>query len=265
MTPQPPRSVLDAPRVGSSRSVIAILLIALAFICFVIYASIRSLVGTSTSQVKSAGAIAATSSSAEQIRASNERATALRRLSAASSPYEKLLADCKSVVALSLPKEASALCRTAHTQAAREYVKLQKYAEASGALNAAVNEGLEHAAAEQLQKAIDAGMGRERERSEKEREKLSQAERVAYGVLLRDRFLDKGMDVKVSVTGRQKDRITLTWVLMSDVWTHQMKKPTGVVAEMKQLGFRRVDAMDGYDYHVYWDWTKEQASAKASE
>src|SRR5205823_5711705 len=82
--------------------------------------------------------------------------------------------------------------------------------------------------------------------------------RKVYSVVLRERFLDKNMDVKVHVSGKQYDRITLEWVLFSDVWTHKMAQADGLLPEMKTAGFRRVDVTNGYDYHVYWGFSKDE-------
>ena len=73
--------------------------------------------------------------------------------------------------------------------------------------------------------------------------------------MLRDRFLDKGLDIKVTVSGSKADRITLKYVLFNDVWSHRMQKD-GLLAELRNLGFKRVTLTDTYDYTIYWDFTK---------
>ena len=87
--------------------------------------------------------------------------------------------------------------------------------------------------------------------------KADALERVAYAVILRNRFLDLGADVKVSVSGAKRDHITLRWIMFNDVWTHRIRKPDGIAMDMVKLGFRRVDITDGYDYHVYFDINRD--------
>ena len=76
-----------------------------------------------------------------------------------------------------------------------------------------------------------------------------------YGEALRRRFLDRNLDIKVSVSGTKKDRVTLKFVLFNDVWSHRMQQD-GLLQEMKDVGFKKVTMTDGYDYTVYWDFAK---------
>lgn len=74
--------------------------------------------------------------------------------------------------------------------------------------------------------------------------------RKAFGTRLREHFLDEHMDVKVSVSGANAERITLTFVLLNDVWFHEFKKGS-LLTEMRRVGFKKVTLADGYD----WGWT----------
>jgi hypothetical protein len=128
------------------------------------------------------------------------------------------------------------------------------------ALNAATSYGVTKKGASSVRSIVEAAERRAakteaaRERKERaEQAKVDAVERVAYGAILRNRFLDLGADVKVYVTGSQKDRITLQWIMFNDVWTHKMEKPDGIMSDIRKLHFKRVDMKDGYDYHVYWD------------
>jgi hypothetical protein len=108
-------------------------------------------------------------------------------------------------------------------------------------------DGLEAAEAKRLEKE-QARVARERER---ERQAEMTERRRAAGRLLRERFLDNGMDVKVRVNGKNADRIELEWVLFSDVWSHRLQKE-GLVGELCNGGFKRVDLGDGYEWGVYF-------------
>jgi len=127
------------------------------------------------------------------------------------------------------------------------------------ALAAAIAFGLTSKEARPINQLIDTTVARAvkaarvRERDEEaKRLRTAASARKAYGELLRNRFLDQGMDIKVNVTGDHNDRITLRWALFNDVWTHRMQKEDGLIPEMNALGFKRVDVTDGYDYHMYW-------------
>jgi hypothetical protein len=76
--------------------------------------------------------------------------------------------------------------------------------------------------------------------------------REVYAKTLRERFLDEGFDIKVSVSGAQSDRLTYKFVLFNDVWSHRFQKD-GLIDQAAKLGFKRVDMTDGYDWHIYWD------------
>jgi hypothetical protein len=79
------------------------------------------------------------------------------------------------------------------------------------------------------------------------------ARRKAYAEKLRDKFLDQGMDIKVSVYGKNNANIKLIYALFNDVWTHKMQKGT-LIKEIQDLGFKKLSLSDGYDYDVYWDF-----------
>ncbi|MEP7012023.1 MAG: hypothetical protein ABJC13_16985 [Acidobacteriota bacterium] len=68
---------------------------------------------------------------------------------------------------------------------------------------------------------------------------------------LRENFLDQGLDIKVRLKGRYKERITFTYVLFSDVWSHRFETE-GILDSLQAAGYQRVDMTDDYDWHVHW-------------
>ena len=80
--------------------------------------------------------------------------------------------------------------------------------------------------------------------------KLESNARKQYKSLARNVFLEMNMDVKVTVYGQNNTSITLTYVLMSDVWVHNFQK-SPMYKEIKLLGFKRLNFKDGYDYYTY--------------
>ena len=88
--------------------------------------------------------------------------------------------------------------------------------------------------------------------AEKERLALKKAaeERYYYGKLLREWYLDNGMDVDVYVYGPENKYIKLSYVLFGDVSVHMFQKGDQII-EMKDAGFEKVVMTDGY----YESWT----------
>jgi len=78
----------------------------------------------------------------------------------------------------------------------------------------------------------------------------NEAARVTYAAALREKFLDDGLDIKVSVSGDHAERLDLHYVLFNDVWLHKFRKGS-LIQEIWMLGFTRIDFRDGYDYHMY--------------
>jgi Bacterial SH3 domain len=77
------------------------------------------------------------------------------------------------------------------------------------------------------------------------------ANRKRYAELLRERFLDTGLDIKVRTSGTAAERLTFEYVLFTDVWSHRFQKE-GILDQARVMGFKRVDMKDGYKYHIYW-------------
>jgi len=103
------------------------------------------------------------------------------------------------------------------------------------------------------QAALDKKELADKVKKEREFENTQSAIRKAYAEKLRDNYLDQGMDIKVSVYGKNNANIKLTFVLFNDVWTHKMQKGT-LIKEIQDMGFKKLSLSDGYDYNVYWDF-----------
>jgi hypothetical protein len=76
--------------------------------------------------------------------------------------------------------------------------------------------------------------------------------REIYAKTAREEFLDKGLDIKVRVSGSQSDRLVYEFVLFNDVWSHRFRKD-GLIGQAAKLGFKRIEMTDGYNWNVYWD------------
>lgn len=144
-------------------------------------------------------------------------------------------------------------CASAHLQIAKQRLEAGRVPEARAAFSRAVSEGAGGKATEAVEKPLKRAEEAERKNREAIERAAAKLTREAYAAKLRERYLDQGMDIKVKVSGKNSDRLTLTYVLFNDVWNHKFSKGDAL-GEMRSLGFRRVDMTDGYDYHVYWDF-----------
>lgn len=79
--------------------------------------------------------------------------------------------------------------------------------------------------------------------------------RAAAALVLRDAFLNDGMDIKVSVSGKNKDVIRLEYALFNDVWSYKMNQ-RGDISTLLDMGFKKITLTDGYDYTVNWTRNK---------
>jgi hypothetical protein len=143
-------------------------------------------------------------------------------------------------------------CAAAHLAVTRVLLKAGNATGARRAFNLASNEGASPAALASTGKSLKTAEDAELKKTREADAAAKSAIRLAYAKTLREHHLDLNMDIKVTVTGTAKDRITLQFALFDDVWTHKVEKGD-IVDEMRRLGFTRVDMTDGYDYHVYWD------------
>jgi len=77
--------------------------------------------------------------------------------------------------------------------------------------------------------------------------------RADYAVILREHFLDKNMDVKVWITGKDNKYLHMQFVLFDDVWVHNFKEGD-LIQEIRKLEFERVYFTDGFGYSTYIYW-----------
>lgn len=107
---------------------------------------------------------------------------------------------------------------------------------------------------EQVNTWLEKTRDRSREKKKKEKEKLEIVTRKAFERIARNKFLDEGWDIRVKVHGPKNKYVTLTWILIGDVFVHQFRK-SGICQELHNLGFTRIYFKDGFNYssYVYWD------------
>jgi hypothetical protein len=182
---------------------------------------------------------------------------------ACSSPADELKQHDEEVLAEQRQRAEQEAARKAYLESHKDEifkkgVELLKSGDHQGALQQfrdlqAVSPdypGLSKRVAE-AEKAEQAATRKEQEQQAAVEREVKKAQRLAAESILREKYLDQGLDIKVDVSGKNADRITLTYVLFNDVWTHRFQKDGGLDA-LRDMGFRRVDLKDGYDYHIYW-------------
>ena len=169
-----------------------------------------------------------------------------------STAAKTVAAACEKIQSSELSSELSGRCASAHLAVARLEFKNGFAAEGNAALRRAEAEGApkkEINALADLKKSAEATTAK--------REKAIHAAagalvRAALAKQLRQQYLDNNLDIKVSVSGKQNERITLRFALFNDVWANKFRKGD-LLAQLQKAGFTRLDMTDGYDYHVYWN------------
>jgi hypothetical protein len=73
------------------------------------------------------------------------------------------------------------------------------------------------------------------------------AARQQYIKEVEDHLLDQGMDVYLSLSGKNRDELTVKYVLMSRPTVHQLSKDSDFTTRLYNLGFSRVTFTDGYN------------------
>jgi hypothetical protein len=157
------------------------------------------------------------------------------------SDISKVTADVKS------------RCAAAHLAVTRNRLKAGQVVEARKTFDIASNEGASSAALASTAKLLKTAEDAEVKKKRAADAATESVARAAYAKVLRERYLDQNMDIKVNVTGKGNDHLTMQFALFNDVWANKFQKGD-LSNEMRLLGFHRVDMTDGYDYHVYWNF-----------
>lgn len=88
---------------------------------------------------------------------------------------------------------------------------------------------------------------------EKKAAKESIETRKAYGKILENSFLDNGLNIKVTVSGKSNQNIRLTYILFNDVYRRKFETQ-GYLQTINERGFKRITLSDGFDYEVYYTY-----------
>ncbi|MDR2560889.1 MAG: hypothetical protein LBC63_03855 [Holophagales bacterium] len=81
--------------------------------------------------------------------------------------------------------------------------------------------------------------------------------RKNYAKRLETMYLDKGLDVRVTLQGKNLDILKLRFALAGRVIAHQMSNDTAFHKLNREHKIQKMILTDGYDYETYWDYTKD--------
>lgn len=176
------------------------------------------------------------------------------------APVADITAACSNFATLDgVPAESRPTCAKAYLASAQDAFRRKDYETANAMAVHAETNGADAAATARILKIAGPKIEAQRKKVTSEAliadRQLRAATREAMGVVIRDRFLNGGLDIKVRVSGKNSDRVNLTYVLFSDVWSHRFHKD-GFIMELCNAGFRRVEMEDGYDWGVVFTCPK---------
>lgn len=81
----------------------------------------------------------------------------------------------------------------------------------------------------------------------KENDRESSDSRKLYGENFRNLLLDKGLNIKVFVSGKDNKKIKLTYVLFDEVWFRKFETE-GYFDKLHDQGFTDIELTDGFKY-----------------
>lgn len=79
------------------------------------------------------------------------------------------------------------------------------------------------------------------------------SQREAYVEKLDRAMLESGMDARVTLGGKHKDKLKIKWVLIGRATAHEMAHEGGILVAAEKIGFKRVTFTDGYYESFYYD------------
>lgn len=71
--------------------------------------------------------------------------------------------------------------------------------------------------------------------------------------ILRNKFLDNNLNIKVKVSGKNSDVVTLTYSLFDEVWFRKFETQ-GHFDELNKMGFKKIILSDSYDYTQWMEY-----------
>lgn len=85
--------------------------------------------------------------------------------------------------------------------------------------------------------------------------KRESADRKKFEKDFENNLLDNGLNMKVSVSGKENRNIKITYILFNDVWRRKFETE-GYLQQLNDRGFKKITLSDGYDYNIYFTFDK---------
>lgn len=158
-----------------------------------------------------------------------------------------------------MSKEAQDSILAAMDDDSYEALKKKNYVMVSTYPVAILDDSLEHLFLNNLRKRTDRKEVRGAWVKAAERERIAEAKitmykRAEFKEILRNIFLDSGLDIEVEVDGKYNDKLTLKYPLFNAVWKRKFEKE-GLFTKWHEMGFNEIILTDSYDYYDGVKWT----------
>ncbi|MDO8267701.1 MAG: hypothetical protein Q7T32_07690 [Moraxellaceae bacterium] len=85
--------------------------------------------------------------------------------------------------------------------------------------------------------------------------KVSAQRRQIYASTIEESFVKNGLDIKVTTTGTEKNRLKISYVLMSKPMVYKFQNEIKIQEQATKLGFSRITYTNGFDSDLGETWT----------
>jgi hypothetical protein len=79
--------------------------------------------------------------------------------------------------------------------------------------------------------------------------------RKLMATMYENRFLDQGIDMRIKLSGKRKENIRFTYVLIGRPFLHKLEKETTLFNDLRKAGFSKATFGDGYNESWSYDLT----------
>lgn len=92
-------------------------------------------------------------------------------------------------------------------------------------------------------------------RAEQTSEKVAAQCRRIYASVIEERFMKKGLDIKVTTSGANQKQLTIKYALMSQPLVYQFQNEMHMQEAAKKVGFTKLVYTNGFDSSLGQSWT----------
>lgn len=117
---------------------------------------------------------------------------------------------------------------------------------AEGYLNRIKKSDKEYPEAQKLLKKIQKLKKKQEDLDEKKIANEKKQRRLNYATILEELYLEKGMNVYVSVQGKDSNILKIKWIFVSRPFVHKVTKDQTNIETWEEMGFKKIIFTDGY-------------------